>query len=207
MKTKKCSALFFTAAFAVSLLLSGCASDAPPVSNTPPAEDAAQSGGKTDTGTASKLGVLKSFTADTLDGGVFTQDDIMNRDVTVINFWSTTCGPCIAEMPDLAAFAEALPDNVAVITVCLDGARVPDTAKELLNKAGFEGTTLITGSEDLIDVCRNIQYTPTTVFVDNEGNLAGDAIIGGQKDLSETFLKAINSVLNAEGKEEISLEE
>lgn len=110
-------------------------------------------------------------------------------------------------MPDLAAFAEALPDNVAVITVCLDGARVPDTAKELLNKAGFEGTTLITGSEDLIDVCRNIQYTPTTVFVDNEGNLAGDAIIGGQKDLSETFLKAINSVLNAEGKEEISLEE
>ena len=32
---------------------------------------------------------LSSFTADTLDGGTFTQDSIREKDVTVINFWGT----------------------------------------------------------------------------------------------------------------------
>ena len=36
----------------------------------------------------------------------------MAKDVTVINFWALSCGPCIVEMPDLAEFAGALPDNV-----------------------------------------------------------------------------------------------
>ena len=63
---------------------------------------------------------LNKFQAAALDGSEFTQDDFADRDVTVINFWALTCGPCIAEMPDLAAFAGALPDNVQVITVCLD---------------------------------------------------------------------------------------
>ena len=52
----------------------------------------------------------------------------------------------------------------------------------------------------------NIQYTPTTVFVDSEGNFVGDAIVGGQEDLSGTFLTAVNAALKASGKAEISLE-
>ena len=76
--------------------------------NTAQSEDAAQDGQDAGTG----LGTLASFTAGTLDGGTFTQDDIMAKDVTVINFWAQSCGPCIVEMPDLAEFAGALPDNV-----------------------------------------------------------------------------------------------
>lgn len=58
---------------------------------------------------------LKTFTAKTLDGGTFTQEDIAAKDVTVINFWSLMCGPCVAEMPDIAAFSKALPDNVRMV--------------------------------------------------------------------------------------------
>ena len=87
--------------------------------NTAQSEDTAQDGQDAGTG----LGTLASFTAGTLDGGTFTQDDIMDKDVTVINFWALSCGPCIVEMPDLAEFAGALPDNVQLVTVCLDGDR------------------------------------------------------------------------------------
>ncbi len=158
-------------------------------------------------GTASELGSLKTFSAGTLAGETFTEEDIQEKDVTVINFWSLLCGPCIAEMPDLAAFAGALPDNVQVVTVCLDGAAAKAEAGQLLETAGFEGVTLLSGDGDLLDLCWNIQYTPTTVLADSEGNLVGDAIIGGQKDLSETLLTAVNEALKAAGKEEISLEE
>lgn len=169
--------------------------------NTAQSEDTAQDGQDAGTG----LGTLASFTAGTLDGGTFTQDDIMDKDVTVINFWALSCGPCIVEMPDLAEFAGALPDNVQLVTVCLDGNGNEDTAREVLEKAGFDGVTLISGSGDLLDLSRNLMYTPTTVFVDGEGVVA-DAVIGGQEDLSGTFLAAVNAVLEGSGKAEISLE-
>ena len=157
-------------------------------------------------GTSGALGVLASFSAGTLDGGVFTQDDIKDKDVTVINFWALSCAPCIAELPDLAEFSESLPDNVQLVTVCLDGGSNEDTAKEVLAQAGFEGVTLISGDGDLAALAGNLMYTPTTVFADSEGNLVGDAMIGRQEDLSGTYLAAVNEVLAAGGKDAISLE-
>lgn len=160
---------------------------------------------------------LAQFTADLLDGGSFTQEDIQAKDVTIINFWSTTCGPCITEMPDLAAYAESLPDNVQLITVCLDGSRKKDTAERILQEAGFEGITLIGGDGDLLNVIRGIRYTPTTIFVDSAGNIAmfeldpeahitGNAIIGSPGDLAAGYTAAVNQVLKAGGKAEISVE-
>ena len=149
---------------------------------------------------------LKTFTAQTLDGGTFTQEDIKSKDVTVINFWTTSCGPCIAEMPDLAAFEKAMPENVQLVTVCLDAIwGAEESAKKILQESGYEGITLVSGDGDFENICNNIQYTPTTIFIDAEGNMVGDAIIGGQKNLSETFLNAVNAVLKSGGKAEISL--
>ena len=148
---------------------------------------------------------MKSFTAGTLDGGVFTQEDIAAKEITVVNFWAMTCGPCIVEMPDLADFAGALPENVQLITVCLDGSGNEEAVREVLKEAGYEGVTIISGDGDLAALAANLMYTPTTVLADAQGNLAGDAIIGRQEDLSEVYLSAVNAALTAGGKAEISL--
>ena len=173
--------------------------------------------GEEEVAESEEYGNLAQFTAETLDGGSFTQDDIQAKDVTIINFWSTTCGPCIAEMPDLAAYAEGLPENVQLITVCLDGNRKKETAESILQEAGFAGITLTGGDGDFETVMKNIRYTPTTIFVDSEGNLAtiqldpeghftGQAIIGGSGDVAADFTSAVNQVLKAAGKAEISIE-
>ena len=158
-------------------------------------------------GTASALGALKSFAGITLDGEMFTQKDIAAKDITIINFWTLTCGSCLVELPDLAAFAGALPDNVRMMTVCVDGGGDPEITAEVLQKAGFEGVTIIAGGGDLATLCGNLMYTPTTVVVDSEGNLMGDAIIGAQTDLSGTYLAAVNAALKETGKTEIRLAE
>lgn len=200
---RKQTAALLLAVLLLPAVLAGCGAEAP---SDPPAEDSRAAEDTGETGTAAALGSLASFTAGTLDGGTFTQDDVAGKDVTVVNFWSLTCSPCIAEMPDLASFAGALPDNVQVITVCLDGGGNPEAAAEVLEKAGFGGVTLISGDGDLAALCANLMYTPTTVFADSAGALVGDAVIGGQSDLSGTFLAAVNRVLAAGGKDEISLE-
>lgn len=167
-----------------------------------PAEpsDAADSSTESD---ENQLG-LRSFSASTLDGGVFTQDDLAEKDLTIINFWSTSCGPCIREMPELASFEKALPDNVQLLTACLDAPGNEESVAELLNEAGFEGLTLTSGDGDFLTVCYNLMYTPTTLLADSEGNLVG-VLIGGQENLEEAYLEAANSALKAAGKDEISL--
>ena len=150
---------------------------------------------------------LKEFEAETLDGSIFTQENLAEKDVTVLNFWSLTCGPCISEMPNLAEFEKAMPDNVQVLTVCLDGSSDMERTKEILEEAGFEGITLLGGNGDFWKVLCGIQYTPTTLIVDTDGNIVGDPIIGGQKDLGQVFTEAVNQALKKMGKAEIAYAE
>lgn len=105
---------------------------------------------------------LKAFTAKTLDGGTFTQEDIAAKDVTVINFWSLLCGYCVDELPDIVKYSETLPDNVQVITVCLglDGETDVEAAKSTLKDAGFTGVTLTEGDGDFAAVCGKCSILP-----------------------------------------------
>lgn len=193
------------------LPLAGCGGDgeASQAPDQPPAADtAAPEGGEAprEAEEDAELGSLSSFTAGTLDGGTFTQDDVAARDVTIVNFWALTCPPCIAEMPELAAYAAALPDNVQLITVCLDAYGNEEYTAQILEKAGYGGVTIISGNGDLAALCGSLMYTPTTVFADSAGSLVGDPIIGGQEDLFESYTAAVNQVLDAGGKDVISVE-
>lgn len=123
---------------------------------------------------------LHSFTAKTLSGGSFTAEDFADADVTAINIWSTTCGPCIREMPELAEYANSLPENLQIITWCLDAEYTKDSAdiSSFLEQSGFTGVTLISGDGDLQKLYGKLLYTPTTVFVDSAGNMVAEVIIG-----------------------------
>ena len=78
----------------------------------------------------------------------------------MINFWSMMCGYCIDELPEIAKYADTLPDNVQVITVCLDLESDEEikAAQDTLKAAGFKGTTLIKGDGDFKTVFKEIQY-------------------------------------------------
>ena len=199
MKKRKLSALLLGVALVCSLCVNGCGNQ----------KDASQSvlepTGVTES-QESGFGNLNQFTADTLDQGTFSQEDLSGKDVTVINFWSTLCGPCVEELPDIAVFAKMLPDNVQVITACLDGKGAEEEVKEILEKAGFEGVTLLGGEGDLKTLFEAVQYTPTTVFVDKDGNMIGNPLIGGQENLAQSYGDAINSLLKSQGKAEIEID-
>ena len=106
---KKTISIVLSAALALSLL-SGCGGETPAGAangSRPTGEDSPQGEDQsTVQGTAAELGSLASFSAGTLDGGTFTQDDVAAKDITVVNFWALSCGPCIAELPDLAELAQ-----------------------------------------------------------------------------------------------------
>ena len=76
-------------------------------------------------------------------------------------------------------------------------------AKKVLADAGFDGDTLISGDGDLKKFDQQVLYTPTTVFVDSNGNIVGEAIIGANEDLEAVYTEHINAALESIGKQGI----
>lgn len=149
---------------------------------------------------------LNHFTAETLSGENFTEADLAGADLTVVNIWSVTCGPCIQEMPELAAFGRALPENVRLIGVCYDAYLDEAGVKDFLEQQGFEGATLTGGDGDFVTLMNEVLYTPTTLFLDAAGNPAALPLIGSPENVAETYLTLVNDALTALGKPVIALE-
>lgn len=57
---------------------------------------------------------LQDFTLRTMDGREVTSEDLKGK-VVMINFWSTTCAPCIVEMPELNRLQEEYQDRVVFL--------------------------------------------------------------------------------------------
>lgn len=112
-----------------------------------------------------------------MEGKDFGKKELSQYDLTVVNIWATTCYPCIAELPQFQKLYEQLPPHVNLISVCLDGREESELAQAILKQTGVQFTTLA-GDELAKTVLKNIISTPTTIFLDTQGQPVGPAITG-----------------------------
>ena len=143
---------------------------------------------------------INTFTADTLGNGTFTQDDLKDHDLTILYFWSATCGYCVNELPELAKLAEVLPSNVQIVTYCPEGADSPEMIKKILDRRGLDVITIISGDGDLEELINELFFTPTVLFLDSEGYMARKPYMGTPEDLVEEYNKMIDEVLETMGR-------
>lgn len=122
-------------------------------------------------------GGVEALVTTDLNGNPFGPEDFAKYDLTVVNIWYTGCGACIAEMPHLQKLKEALPENVNLITVCLDAQEEMELVQAITEGVNATFTTLV--GDTLKDgVLKNINSTPTNLFLDSNGMQVGDAIMG-----------------------------
>ena len=177
--------------------LAGCSSDAG--QTAVPADPGEEPSGQTENGY--DFPDIRFFDASLLDGSASTGEELFaGKDVTVINCWATWCPPCLEEMDELAAFAKTLPDNVQLITYCVDGTQHRDECARVLEEADFEGTTMISANGDFTTLIEQMQYVPTTLFVDSVGCQLCDSLIGSPTDLAAAYTECINAGLKSLGK-------
>lgn len=121
-----------------------------------------------------------SFTTKDIDGSKVTSESLFGKaEVTMINLWATWCSPCVRELPELEElYMEYRDRGVELVGILLDGTSdsAIESAKTLMIKAGITYPVL-RPSEDMGDLL-NVQYIPATVFVDAQGNLVGDMVVG-----------------------------
>lgn len=142
---------------------------------------------------------IAPFTTTDLDGNEVTNAIFGEKDLTVVNFWGTFCGPCIGEMPELGEWVRTMPENVQLVGIVIDiedaddVATIEDAAK-ILKDANAEFVNLIP-TDGLADVVAGVTGVPTTIFVDKDGNIVGEPIVGadveGYKAFVEEYLKGL----------------
>lgn len=112
--------------------LVACGGAASPEPTTPEADPG---GGNETSPEAAPSGELSSgpkapdFSLPTLDGDEVRLSDHLGKDVVLIDFWSTTCDPCMVEMPHLVKMYKKHKDRgFVVLAVSLDG---PETRAQV----------------------------------------------------------------------------
>ena len=163
-----------------------------------------------DTSTPPDDGSMQKFPAfegKDLDGNTVKSDELFSGNaVTVVNFWFTTCNPCVGELAELDALNKELAEKggslIGVNTFTLDGDEAAiSEAKNVLAKKGATYQNVYFDSDgEAGKFTTNIFAYPTTYVVDRSGNIVGEPIVGAitEKKQAETLQKLIEQALAAD---------
>ena len=163
-----------------------------------------------DTSTPPDDGSMQKFPAfegKDLDGNTVKSDELFSGNtVTVVNFWFTTCNPCVGELAELDALNKELAEKggslIGVNTFTLDGDETAiSEAKDVLAKKGATYQNVYFDSDgEAGKFTTNIFAYPTTYVVDRSGNIVGEPIVGAitEKKQAETLQKLIEQALDAD---------
>ena len=155
----------------------------------------------------SSMQKFPAFEGKDLDGNTVKSDELFSGNtVTVVNFWFTTCNPCVGELAELDALNKELAEKggslIGVNTFTLDGDEAAiSEAKDVLAKKGATYQNVYFDSDgEAGKFTTNIFAYPTTYVVDRSGNIVGEPIVGAitEKKQAETLQKLIDQALAAD---------
>jgi thiol-disulfide isomerase/thioredoxin len=101
----------------------------------------------------------------------------------MINIWATYCSPCLSEMPDLGALAQEYRSRgVQVVGIVSDiySDQIIETARSLVAQTGAAYLHLVPSADLYSAVLNDVQYVPTTLFVDSNGTVVDGPYVGGR---------------------------
>ena len=148
-----------------------------------------------------------AFEGKDLDGNTVKSSELFSKNaVTVVNFWFTTCNPCVGELSELDTLNKELTEKggalIGVNTFTLDGDEAAiSEAKNVLAKKGATYQNVYFASDgEAGKFTTNIFAYPTTYVVDRNGNIVGDPIVGAitEKNQAEALQAQIDKALSAD---------
>ena len=142
-----------------------------------------------------------AFEGKDLDGNPVKSDELFSANaVTVVNFWFTTCNPCVGELTELESLHQELTKKgggvigINSFTLGGDEAAISE-AKSVLSKKGVTYPNVYFPAQgEAGKFVENVFAYPTTYVVDRSGNIVGDPIVGAITDKSQ--MESLNGLIN-----------
>lgn len=109
-----------------------------------------------------------------LNGQKVSLSDFRGKTV-FINFWATTCGPCVNEMPVLQEFSDSL-SGIQVVFVSINTGEDINVVRDFILKNKYTFPVLLDSQYEVTGKY-NVRYIPASYFIDKAGlvkiNLVG----------------------------------
>jgi peroxiredoxin len=159
------------------------------------AEEGGEGGG--DNGTESPLvgKPAPDFELDLVGGKKFHLADSKGKEVVVLDFWATWCGPCLQAMPQVERAAGEFKDKgVRLVAVNLQETAEQVTA--LLERQKLHVTVALDRDGTVADKYKAVAI-PQTVIVNRDGTVAR-LFVGGGGHLEQTLKDALKAVLEGD---------
>ena len=122
------------------------------------------------TGETPELEPAPQIRGTTLEGVQLTSKSLKGKPV-VVNFWFTSCGPCIKEIPELNALANEFEGKARFLAFATDDA---EPIKEFLK--GREFRYEIVPSSSRMARAFGVEAYPSHYIIDGEGNIVWSAL-------------------------------
>lgn len=136
------------------------------------------------------------FTLDSIDGDQVSLSDFHGKSVVILDFWETTCDPCLKEMPHLVKLYEKYKDRgLVVLAVSLDGPESLSDVNSVVHDKGMDVFHVLLDPQTSV----YSKYTPKndrpyTVVIAKNGVIVdehGSYVPGDEKKLEEVIARLI----------------
>lgn len=142
-------------------------------------------------GMASPAGTMAKAFSFTLSGKQMTLADLRGK-VVVLNFWFSSCPPCIDETPSLIALQRQIePKGGTVLGISVD--QDPQAYAQFVQSNALDFPTFLDGDAKIAQQYGTYMY-PETYIIDRQGRIARK-IVGAQDWTSPQMTAYLDSVL------------
>lgn len=131
-----------------------------------------------------------------LDGRKVKLSDFRGQAV-VLNFWATWCGPCKIEMPWFVDLQKQYAnEGLTILGVAMDDTE-PGKIAQFTSELGVNYPVLL-GTDKVSEEYGNVEYLPTTFYIDRQGKIVGK--VAGLIDKAEVEEDARRALDSNQGK-------
>jgi len=127
-----------------------------------------------------------------LDGGDFQLEDHRDKQIVMMDFWATWCGPCVQELPILASVAKAYQDK-GVVFRAVNLQEKPEAIRDFLKSKKLDITVAL-DSAGQIGSAYGAEAIPMLVLIDKKG-IVQSVHVGYSPGIKATLQKELDALL------------
>jgi peroxiredoxin len=108
------------------------------------------------------------FNLPVLDGDSVTLSQYRGK-IVLVNFWFTSCGACLGELPYIEEIKNTWTGNEELQVITIDIRDYPTNVKKILTKYGYTFTVLLDTDDTKLWQKYGVTSAPRTFFIDTNG--------------------------------------